>query len=79
MQIEGEHAFCGPNGGLEKTSGFAYDPEVFISKNIQCKLCGWEDMEVPDSKYFILDIVKQMAVMTKEEQKNVLQIKFMSL
>ena len=31
-------------------------------------------MEVPDSKYFILDIVKQMAAMTKEEQKNVRNI-----
>ncbi len=71
LQIEGEHAYCGPNGGLEPTSGFAYDPEVFISNNINCKICGWQDMEVPDSRYFILDIVKDIAITIKEEEKNV--------
>jgi len=54
---------------------FSYDPVVFISKNIQCRICGWEDMSVPDSKYFVLEVVKHMAVMTKEEQKNVIFLK----
>jgi len=34
-------------------------------------LCGWEDMEVPDSIYFILEIIKEMAVRIKDEERNV--------
>lgn len=60
VQRPGEHPYCGPNGGLDPESGFSYTPSLFNSEDIKVKLCGWKDMNVPDSLTFMLDIVKEM-------------------
>lgn len=72
LQREGEHPFCGPNGELEKHSGFTYDPQQFVSEDIKFRPSGWKDMSVPDSVNFILEIVKDMAVTIKEMKSKVL-------
>ena len=72
VQRQGEHPYCGPNKGLEKTSGFTYLPETFTSEGIRIKQCGWKDMNIPDSIEFMIDIVKEMYNTTKEEKKRVL-------
>ena len=60
VQRPGEHPSCGPNEGLDFESGFSYSPSKFEIEGIHVKLCGWKDMDVPDSLYFMLDIVKEM-------------------
>jgi len=60
LQLEGEHPICGPNKVLE-SSGFSYNPNDFICEDIQCRISGWEDMTVPESLVYMLDIVKDMA------------------
>jgi hypothetical protein len=72
VQREGEHPYCGPNKGLEESSGFTYDPHVFISEDIKVRQTGWKDMSVPDSMNFMLDIVKEMAVTIYEHANRVL-------
>jgi hypothetical protein len=72
VQREGEHPYCGPNKGLEDTSGFAYDPHDFITEDIRVRQTGWKDMSVPDSMYFMLEIVKDMAVTIYEKGNRVL-------
>jgi hypothetical protein len=70
LQREGEHPYCGDK--LDLTSGFSYDPQHFICENIKCKNYGWKDMSIPNSVYFMLNIVKDMAYTIKEEKKQVL-------
>ena len=72
VQRAGEHPYCGPNGGLDKESGFTYSPSKFESKGIKVKLCGWQDMGVPESLEFMLDIVKEMYHYINFEGKKVL-------
>jgi hypothetical protein len=72
LQREGEHPYCGPNIGLEKISGFTYDPHVFKSEDIKVRLSGWKDMSVPDSMNFMLEIVKDMTVTVIENKQKVL-------
>jgi hypothetical protein len=72
VQKEGEHPYCGPNKKLEETSGFAYDPHVFISEDIKVRRTGWKDMSVPDSMSFMLEIVKEMAITINEKNNRVL-------
>jgi hypothetical protein len=72
VQRAGEHPYCGPNNGLDKESGFTYSPSKFESKGIKVKLCGWQDMGVPESLDFMLDIVKEMYHYINVENKKVL-------
>ena len=72
VQRAGEHPYCGPNEGLDKESGFTYSPSKFESKGIKVKLCGWQDMGVPESLDFMLDIVKEMYHYINFENKKVL-------
>lgn len=71
VQREGEHPYCGPNGTLE-SSGYTYFPQEFISNGIDVKLCGWKDMDVPESMTKMLEIVKEMYYHTKILNKKVL-------
>ena len=71
LQRPGEHPYCGPNT-LDKQSGYSYTPSLFSTEGINVKLCGWKDMDVPDSLYFMLDIVKEMVFTIDTEKKRVL-------
>lgn len=71
LQREGEHPYCGPNKKLELRSGFTYEPQAFISEDIQVKLAGWKDMSIPDSLNFVLETVKEISVTIKEKRKKV--------
>ena len=71
LQRPGEHPYCGPNA-LDPLSGFSYSPSIFTSEGIKVKLSGWKDMDVPDSLYFMLDIIKEIYEMIKIKKKKVL-------
>ena len=71
LQRPGEHPYCGPNA-LDPLSGFSYSPSIFTSEGIKVKLSGWKDMDVPDSLYFMLDIIKEIYDMIKVKKKKVL-------
>ena len=58
LQLPGEHPYCGPDSLYE--SGFSYSPSIFESEDIHVGLYGWKDLEVPDSLYHMLQIVKDM-------------------
>ena len=72
LQREGEHPFCGPNAYRLTSSGFAYNPSVFTGNDILCRLYGWKDMSIPTTLSFMMEIVKEMTVMVREEKKKVL-------
>ena len=72
VQRPGEHPYCGPNGGLDIPSGYTYSPSLFTSEGIKVKLCGWKDMNVPDSFSSMLEIVKDMAEVIIKKHKKVL-------
>lgn len=72
LQREGEHPYCGDK--LDLSSGFSYDPQKFNSEGIRCKNYGWKDMSIPESVYFMLNIVKDMAYTIRDENKNVIII-----
>ena len=71
LQRPGEHPYCGPNA-LDPVSGYSYSPSIFSSEGIKVKLSGWKDMDVPDSLYFMLDIIKEIYDMIKVKKKKVL-------
>lgn len=71
MQIEGEHEHCGPNGKLE-ASGFSYDPNIFLSEGIVCKLAGWKNISKSDTFLFVVEIVKEMCLFSQVRGKKVL-------
>ena len=71
-QINGEHPYCGPNNGLEKDSGFAYSPSIFISEGIEVLSKGFQDLTPPYTFSFMLDIVKRMAYVIKYKKGRVL-------
>ena len=71
LQRPGEHPYCGPNA-LDPLSGYSYSPSIFTSEGIKVKLSGWKDMDVPDSLYFMLDIIKEIYDMIKIKNKKVL-------
>ena len=71
-QINGEHPYCGPNIGLEKESGFAYSPSIFISEGIEVLFKGFQDLTPPYTFSFMLDIVKRMAYIIKYKNGRVL-------
>ena len=70
LQRPGEHPYCGPNA-LDPVSGYSYSPSIFSSEGIKVKLSGWKDMDVPDSLYFMLDIIKEIYEMIKIKGKKV--------
>ena len=71
LQRPGEHPYCGPNA-LDPLSGYSYSPSLFSSEGIIVKLAGWKDMDVPDSLYFMLDIIKDIYKKIKKKKKKVL-------
>ena len=71
LQRPGEHPYCGPNA-LDPVSGYSYSPSIFSSEGIKVKLSGWKDMDVPDSLYFMLDIIKEIHYFIKIQKKKVL-------
>ena len=71
LQRPGEHPYCGPNA-LDPLSGYSYSPSIFSSEGIKVRLSGWKDMDVPDSLYFMLDIIKEMIFTVEKEGKKVL-------
>ena len=68
LQREGEHPFCGPNAYHLTSAGYSYNPSVFSGDDIKIKLSGWKDMEVPSSMNFMLDIVKEMSIVTIDKK-----------
>ena len=70
LQVEGEHAFCGPHGKLER-NGFSYNFFDFESQGILVKLAGWRDMSVPDSFNMLLDVVKSMHQLIEQTEQKV--------
>ena len=71
LQLPGEHPYCGPNLCLE-ISGFSYNPEIFYVNGIDVKLCGWNDLDVPDTFNYVLDIVKDITYCINVKKKRVL-------
>ncbi|XP_041113850.1 protein tyrosine phosphatase domain-containing protein 1-like [Polyodon spathula] len=63
MQVQGEHAQCGPP--LERESGFSYVPQVFMEKGIYFFNFGMPDFGV-SSLIRILDGVKVLTFALKE-------------
>ena len=61
LQREGGHPYCGPNAKHLTQAGFAYNPSVFTGNDIQCRMKGWKDMDVPSDVSFMLEIVKEMS------------------
>ena len=72
LQREGEHPYCGPNAYKLTSSGFSYNPSVFSSDDIKIKLSGWKDMSVPTSMNYMLDIVKEMSIVTIDNKGKVI-------
>ena len=72
LQREGEHPYCGPNAYHLTSSGFSYNPSIFTGNDILCRLYGWKDMSTPTTLGFMMEIVKEMTVMVREEKKKVL-------
>ena len=72
LEREGEHPFCGPNAYHLTSSGFSYNPSIFTGNDILCRLYGWKDMSIPSTLGFMMDIVKEMTVMVREDNKKVL-------
>ncbi len=64
LQREGEHPYCGPNAYHLTSAGYSYNPSVFSGDDIKVKLSGWKDMSVPSSMNYMLDIVKEMSIVT---------------
>ena len=58
LQLPGEHPYCGPDPLYE--SGFSYSPSIFESEDIHVGLYGWKDLDVPNSLYHMLQVVKDM-------------------
>ena len=58
LQLPGEHPYCGPDPLYE--SGFSYSPSLFESEGIHVGLYGWNDLDVPNSLYHMLQVVKTM-------------------
>ena len=72
LQREGEHPYCGPNAHHLTSAGYSYNPSVFTGDDIKCKFSGWKDMEIPSSMNFMLDIVKEMSIVTNDQNSKVL-------
>ena len=71
-QINGEHPYCGPNGGLEKDCGFSYSPSSFISEGIDFLFKGFKDLTPPNTLDFILEATRKMAYIVKYRKGKIL-------
>ena len=58
LQLPGEHPYCGPDPLDE--SGFSYSPSLFESEGIHVGLYGWKDLDIPNSLFHMLQVVKKM-------------------
>lgn len=47
LTMPGEHPFCGRKDGLIASSGFTYNPELFMSRGINHFNYCWPDMTIP--------------------------------
>ena len=72
LEREGEHPFCGPNAYHLTPSGFSYNPSIFTGNEIICRFYGWKDMSTPSCLSFMIEIVKDITIVIKEEKKKVL-------
>ena len=72
LEREGEHPFCGPNAYHLTPSGYSYNPSIFTGNEIICRFYGWKDMSTPSSLSFMIEIVKDITIVIKEEKKKVL-------
>ena len=70
LQLPGEHPYCGPDPLDE--SGFSYSPSIFESEDIHVGLYGWKDLDVPNSLYHMLQVVKDMYNYIHYKNKKVL-------
>ena len=70
LQLPGEHPYCGPDSLNE--SGFSYSPSLFESEGINVGLYGWKDLDVPNSLYHMLQVVKTMYYYIHDLNKKVL-------
>ena len=70
LQLPGEHPYCGPDSLNE--SGFSYSPSLFESEGINVGLYGWKDLDVPNSLYHMLQVVKTMYYYINDLKKKVL-------
>ena len=70
LQLPGEHPYCGPDSLNE--SGFSYSPSLFESEGISVGLYGWKDLDVPNSLYHMLQVVKKMYYYINDLKKKVL-------
>ena len=70
IQLPGEHPYCGPDSLNE--SGFSYSPSLFESEGINVGLYGWKDLDVPNSLYHMLQVVKTMYYYINDLKKKVL-------
>ena len=71
-QINGEHPYCGPNGGLEEDCGFSYSPATFISEGIDVLCKGFIDLTPPSTLDFILETTRKMAYIVKYRKGKIL-------
>ena len=72
LQREGEHPYCGPNAYNLTSAGYSYNTSVFTADDIKVKLSGWKDMSVPSSMNYMLEIVKEMSIVTIDKKGKVL-------
>lgn len=72
LQREGEHPYCGPSSNNISPTGYSYNPILFSSAEIQTWLCGWKDLNSPQSMNFMLEIVKEMTYIIQEKKQKVL-------
>ena len=70
LQLPGEHPYCGPDALNE--SGFSYSPSLFESEGIHVGLYGWKDLDIPNSLYHMLQVVKSMYDYIHYQKKKVL-------
>ena len=70
LQLPGEHPYCGPDTLNE--SGFSYSPSLFESEGIHVGLYGWKDLDIPNSLYHMLQVVKSMYDYIHYQKKKVL-------
>ena len=70
LQRQGEHPSCGP-GELDMSSGYSYNPNVFMKEGINVKLAEWREYTSSDSMSYVLDVVKSISFTVKIEHKKV--------
>ena len=69
LRRPGDHSYFGPNA-LDPVSVYTYSPSIFSSEGIKVKFSGWKDMVIPDSLYFMSDIIKEIHYIIKIQKKS---------